>query len=619
MSCNVKLLKCCVRAVSVMTPAAMLAATSVAQPLLNTTTLATFGDAAPGGGVYSFFSVGTPSEDANLFSVNGPGQMILRSVLTGAGVTSANNVGLYVVGAGESSLVAREGSSAAGLPATVLHGDFTGALIADNGQVAFVGGLTGAGITASNNEALWAGPVGSLAIVVQRGSGAPGVAAPGVYSDLDAASLAVAANGQIAFRATLTGAGISTATDRAIWTGQAGTLILAAREGDAAPGTGAGVVFGNFDDLQANVAGSAGLKISNAGLLITGTLSGTGVTGSNDNGLWYKPQGGPLVKVVREGDAAANLTGVTYSAVLGNSLNAAGSVLFRPTLAGTGVTASNNALLAIWQPNGTTINIARKGELVPAVGPGITMSEFSTAAFLQPRLAANNAAAWVSTLAGTGVVAANNSAVLYRTPNGDVQLVLRRGTDAPEIGGDVTFSVIQGFSLASSQQVVVSVRLAGTGVTTSDDDAVYSWSPTRGLRLISRESTRISVNPLETRDVLPSGILNVRGFGTEEGQRQTITSAGQLVYRAVFTDNSSRFLLVNALQYPCGLADFAGAGAFPIYDGMLDNNDFVVFIQRFFAEDPLADVGSAGASPGSDLTWDNNDFIVFIQAFFEGC
>ncbi|HZW07638.1 MAG TPA: GC-type dockerin domain-anchored protein, partial [Phycisphaerales bacterium] len=71
--------------------------------------------------------------------------------------------------------------------------------------------------------------------------------------------------------------------------------------------------------------------------------------------------------------------------------------------------------------------------------------------------------------------------------------------------------------------------------------------------------------------------------------------------------------------FQCGAADIGSQGGVEGYDGVLDNNDFVVFIDRFFANDPRADVGSTGGVHGDDGAWDNNDFVVFIDDFFSGC
>jgi hypothetical protein len=69
----------------------------------------------------------------------------------------------------------------------------------------------------------------------------------------------------------------------------------------------------------------------------------------------------------------------------------------------------------------------------------------------------------------------------------------------------------------------------------------------------------------------------------------------------------------------CGQADVGSAGGLAGPDGLLDNNDFIAFIDLFFSANPLGDFGRAGGEPGADGQFDNNDFIVFITQFFEGC
>jgi hypothetical protein len=66
-------------------------------------------------------------------------------------------------------------------------------------------------------------------------------------------------------------------------------------------------------------------------------------------------------------------------------------------------------------------------------------------------------------------------------------------------------------------------------------------------------------------------------------------------------------------------ADVGRAGGESGADGMLDNNDFIAFIDHFFSLVAVADRGSAGAVPEPDGRFDNNDFVVFVDQFFEGC
>lgn len=66
------------------------------------------------------------------------------------------------------------------------------------------------------------------------------------------------------------------------------------------------------------------------------------------------------------------------------------------------------------------------------------------------------------------------------------------------------------------------------------------------------------------------------------------------------------------------LADLGSQGGMVGPDGVLDNNDFIVFIDLFFRQSPLADAASQGGVAGADGVWDNNDFIVMIDWFFSG-
>ncbi len=66
-------------------------------------------------------------------------------------------------------------------------------------------------------------------------------------------------------------------------------------------------------------------------------------------------------------------------------------------------------------------------------------------------------------------------------------------------------------------------------------------------------------------------------------------------------------------------ADLGRQGGLAGPDGRNDNNDFIVFIDYFFAANALADLGVQGGVPGQDGAFDNNDFVVFIDLFFAGC
>jgi hypothetical protein len=67
------------------------------------------------------------------------------------------------------------------------------------------------------------------------------------------------------------------------------------------------------------------------------------------------------------------------------------------------------------------------------------------------------------------------------------------------------------------------------------------------------------------------------------------------------------------------LADLGSQGGIAGPDGIYDNNDFIVFIDAFFAQSLTADLGRQGGLAGGDSILDNNDFVAFIDQFFQGC
>jgi hypothetical protein len=92
--------------------------------------------------------------------------------------------------------------------------------------------------------------------------------------------------------------------------------------------------------------------------------------------------------------------------------------------------------------------------------------------------------------------------------------------------------------------------------------------------------------------------------------------------------------LSDAGKYDCIIFNLCGSTTTPIYrlailaadrgssggiqgsDGVVNNDDFIVFINQFFESDIRADIGSAGGFALPDGQFDNNDFIAFINLFF---
>src|SRR5438105_1761655 len=140
--------------------------------------------------------------------------------------------------------------------------------------------------------------------IAVTGSAAPGLPAGAKFSTFGVPQLNNA--GQIGFLGTLqTGlGGVTSANDTALFAGAPAALQLAAREGSAASGAGAGAVFTSFGEMRFN--GLAQLAFTGSLLVGTG-----GVTSSNDHGIWAGGAGAVQL-VAREGSAAPGVSGATF-------------------------------------------------------------------------------------------------------------------------------------------------------------------------------------------------------------------------------------------------------------------------------------------------------------------
>ena len=103
--------------------------------------------------------------------------------------------------------------------------------------------------------------------------------------------------GKIAFTGILAGTSVDTTNDSGIWSEGRGTLGLVAREGDAAAGTGPGVMY---DELY--LTGIPFILNGVGQTAFFSNLTGTGVSFLNDAGIFATDLGGQVHLIAREGD-----------------------------------------------------------------------------------------------------------------------------------------------------------------------------------------------------------------------------------------------------------------------------------------------------------------------------
>ncbi len=165
-------------------------------------------------------------------ALNGNGYTAFFRVLTGTGVNSSNDTGIWSEGRGNGlELVARKGNEAPDSDGTVFD-RLTPPVLNNLGQTAFLGSLTGDGVDFLNDTGLWSqqGDDNELSLVAREGSPAPGTGGA-LFGSLSDPVLN--SNGQVAFFDSLRGPGVDARNDSSIWAQDlAGNLKLIARDGD---------------------------------------------------------------------------------------------------------------------------------------------------------------------------------------------------------------------------------------------------------------------------------------------------------------------------------------------------------------------------------------------------
>lgn len=259
------------------------------------------------------------------------------------GVTALNDeLLLNATGGGPYRLLAREGDPCpAGVPGGGNYGGITatfgGRPVVQGGAVAFFGNVNGSNGCLFSETNTMAPP----RTVACNNTLCPGLGGA-VFGQIDTYPLSLNSVGNLAFRATLAGPGVTFGVnDESIWREGGGTLILIARKGEAAHGGG---IYGILPSPVINSAGWAAYTS-----FLQSGVAGTDFT--NDTAIYLGQSQGTGIKIVREGDSVPNMPGVKFGQVYSlPAINDAGQVAFYAPLDGPGFTASGSD--SIWVSDG---------------------------------------------------------------------------------------------------------------------------------------------------------------------------------------------------------------------------------------------------------------------------
>ncbi len=241
-------------------------------PALITSTV--YPELPPGVTFSGFFS-----QDPGFLLGQDDSLLVRATLFRTAGVTTASDDGIWLWKGGALTEVAREGQPVAGASG-VWEATMGLASHTSEGALALTGRIGG-------NDMIFAGGVGALSLVMQKGASAPGVGAP-----FFGGRFGIAADGTGVLLGTLdtTAAGVDFDNNEGLWAWNGASLSLLIRKGQSVPGYPSATFFSFFPAL--GPAGELGFISEN---------SGQGPGFNNPwNSIWKVESGGGLNLILAE-------------------------------------------------------------------------------------------------------------------------------------------------------------------------------------------------------------------------------------------------------------------------------------------------------------------------------
>ncbi|MGH7726292.1 MAG: DUF7453 family protein [Candidatus Eiseniibacteriota bacterium] len=408
--------------------------------------IAVRGEAAPGTEPGTVFG---PLVDAYFISVpalDQTGAVSFVATLEGPSVTATNRTGVWSFRDGALARIARAGTAAPEVaPGVFTSFPFDFALVspaAGGGRMGFSATVQGAGIDFENDDGVWDLSGGTLRLFTREGAPAPGLAS-GITLTTPI-SLEIDPGGHAFLRTSIAGPGVTTLDNEGFWSDRSGSLALVLREGDTAPGAGAGVKFGGAGEFIGTGYSFGSVDWSpDSRLALQASVTGPNVTTFNNETI-YAERGGVLTLIAREGQQAPGMpNGDTFggNSVLadfsGVEMNALGQIAFNARV------GAEAKYLLYSDHRGSLLPVAQFGD--PAPGTAQTFGFLTDA-----RLSDGGRIAFRAILSGSGQWPPLG--LWWDQPGapGELQAVALPGGAAPGRPGVVILSVftIHGFTPA---------------------------------------------------------------------------------------------------------------------------------------------------------------------------
>lgn len=428
------------------------------------------------------------------------------------------------------------------------NGTFAGysrVALSDSGAVGFLAALTGTAGGSADNAGVYLGGVGGVAQLARKGATAAGTAA--LYSSFDSWGFDINADGRVAFKAVLSGAGVSTANDSALFQYKGAGTTLIAREGSVLAGTGTtmgelnlmgvandgDVLFfsqptgSEFSLYRRNVSGSNVLESKPTDVVDGQTVLQYESYTMAPDGTWLlhgHTQNNLISDIMFTKDNALRLIAKAGQVVPGSSdvfnslsdarINEHGDAVFAADTAASLGGASKGTGLFV-SDGSTSRTVAREGQ-ASADGNGY-YSDLGAATNI------NGAGqfAFTSKISGGG----SSTTGLYFYNGSTVKKVLRSG-DAVVDGNGVFSDQTWVREVTDGGQMLIQATLANTSGGSVDDNAIYIGDSEQMI-LVAREGNTVGRTTLSALGTSLQMDLNNHG---QVAYSATMANGAQSVY-----------------------------------------------------------------------------------------
>jgi len=403
-------------------------------------------------------------------------------------------------------------------------------------ELAFLGSVSGIGFSAKNSLGIWTTASGSSASLhlVARAQGQP-LDPSGVKASAFS-QIVLQDTGSVVFLATLVNGvgGANSKNNQGIWTEINGQLQSVLRKGDVlAGGTVSALSLFGFPLAPAGVGGQTRNFNRNGGLSFKATF----VDGTQS--IFVLTSGTELTQVVKTGSSAPPIFGVPSTFLsLGNPiLNDRGNTAFQAFVSGTAKGAAKYSAILSESGSGHDLRvIALTGSFAPDAN-GVKGGNGLFSALGDPVFNCNDQIAFIGKLTtGGGVTAADNQGI-WASTSGTLAMVARTQGQAPGCPVGTKFLSFIQLVLPDQGGVVFVANLTGAmgGIKATNNQGIWAVDTAGNLRLVARTGDTLMINGVPK--IISSLSLFRTSVGTA-GQTRGFNGAGDLIYRATFTDKT---------------------------------------------------------------------------------